>query len=205
MIEQVLDGYAADAADLLVPFEALSTEEVLAPVLQLLPAAPCRALDVGAGTGRDAAWLARRGHRVVAAEPVAALREAGATLHPELRWIDDRLPDLMALRATGETFDLILLVGVWQHLPRERHGEGVETLAGLLAPRGRLILSLRHGPGAPSRPCFPASPDRISALADGQGLDRLLRRDAPSVQQENRDRGVTWTWLCFERAGRSAT
>ena len=38
---------------------------------------PGYALDVGAGSGRDAAWLDRIGWRVTAAEPSPALRELG--------------------------------------------------------------------------------------------------------------------------------
>ena len=67
-----LEGYATDAAELIPAYEALSTTEVLAPVIDLLPSRACRALDVGAGTGRDAAWLVEQGHQVTAVEPVAA-------------------------------------------------------------------------------------------------------------------------------------
>jgi 2-polyprenyl-3-methyl-5-hydroxy-6-metoxy-1,4-benzoquinol methylase len=199
--QHVLEGYAADAAELVPRFEALSSAEVLAPVLEVLPAAPCRVLDVGAGTGRDSAWLAGRGHRVVAAEPVEPFRRAGAALHPELHWVDDRLPDLARLAASGERFDLILLVGVWQHLRPEEHRPAIAALAGLLDPGGLLMLSLRHGTGSPARLCFPAVPDEIVAHAAAAGLDLELRRAAPSIQQCNRDAGVTWTWLAFRRPG----
>lgn len=194
-------GYAADAADLIPRFEALSTEAVLAPALTLLPVGPCRVLEVGAGTGRDAAWLAARGHRVTAVEPVAALREAGMALHPSpnITWLDDRLPDLAEVCRRGETYDLILLIAVWQHLPPEHHSRAIATLAALTAPKGRLIVSLRQGPGAPTRPCFPASPDEITRAAEAAGLSPALNLDAPSVQQANRDAGVTWRWLGFEK------
>ncbi|HEV2079303.1 MAG TPA: class I SAM-dependent methyltransferase [Allosphingosinicella sp.] len=195
----VLRGYALDAKDVIPRFEALRSEDVLAPVLDLLPEERSRILDLGAGTGRDAAWLARKGHEVVAAEPVDELRQAGMALHPHpnLSWVGDRLPELAVLLRRGETYDLIVMVAVWQHLRPELHGAAMSNLASLMAPRGRLILSLRHGPGSPARPCYPASPEQLIEIAAGEGLRLLERRESLSIQQKNRERGVTWTWLCL--------
>ncbi len=196
---EIFAGYAADAAELVPRFEALDSGEVLAPVLDLLPSMPCTALDAGAGTGRDAAWLARRGHRVTAAEPVAALRTAGEALHPELEWLDDSLPDLAKTRARGVRFELILCVAVWQHLPAGEHAHAMAAIAALLAARGRAILSIRHGPGAPGRPCFPADVDALVTMAEGEGLVLVARRAADSTQPKNRAAGVTWDWLVLDR------
>jgi hypothetical protein len=118
--------------------------------------------------------------------------------HSKLTWLDDRLPFLGAL--TGEAaYDLIVLIGVWQHLRPDQQPPAITTLARLLAPRGRLIISVRHGPGAPTRPCFDADVDRMTGWGVAAGLKLLLRREAESVQQGNRDAGVRWTWLCMER------
>jgi SAM-dependent methyltransferase len=197
----VLQGYAADAAELIPRFEELRTLDVLAPVAALLPARPSRVLDVGAGTGRDAAWLADQGHHVVAVEPVDELREAGMALHRSERiaWVKDTLPALARLRSDPSGYDLVLVIAVWQHLPPDAHRQAIVALADKLAPRGRLILSLRHGPGSPARPCHPADEERIVAYGEDVGLELRLRRSAASVQQRNRDLGVTWTWLCLER------
>ena len=112
--------------------------------------------------------------------------------------MDDRLPGLPLLRASGWRFDLILLVGVWQHLPPGTHREGMHALSTLLAAGGRLILSVRHGPGAPGRPCFPAEVGRLCRFAEAEGFRPESPRAVESVQQANRDAGVTWTWLAFD-------
>lgn len=196
MTDAVLAGYEADGADLAARFETIDPAGLYAPVAGFIPTTPARIADIGAGTGRDAAWLAAMGHAVVAVEPAAALREAGRALRPDLAWIDDRLP---ALARLSGTFDRLLLSGVWQHLDEAARTIAMPRLAALLAPLGMLIMSLRHGPGAPSRPVWPIDVERTIALAERAGLRLVHRAEAASVQAGNRAAGVTWTWVCLEK------
>lgn len=200
MNQDVLNGYAEHAAQLVPAFEAISSADVLAHVADFLPDRTHRTLDIGAGTGRDAAWLASRGCRVLAAEPVAALREAGRLLHPtpHIEWIDDSLPALAHIQQRGESFDCILLIAVWQHIEPAQRPSALDNLRRLANPGGRLILSLRHGPGAPTRPCFPASVKETVTLAEQSQFELLANRAAASVQAGNRQAGVSWNWLVFE-------
>jgi SAM-dependent methyltransferase len=77
-------------------YESLAFEDAHQSILDLLPATPGRVLDVGAGSGRDAAWFAYRGHEVVAVEPSDNMRRQARERHadPRIRWIDDALPGL---------------------------------------------------------------------------------------------------------------
>lgn len=201
MIEEVIAGYAAAAPGLIARYDALPVEAIFAPVADLLPAAPCRIADIGAGTGRDAAWLAGLGHRVTAVEPVAALREAGMALHPDpaIGWREDRLPDLAALAGEEGGFDLILLIAVWQHLDDAQRQIAMRRLAALMAPGAGLILYYRHGPASPGRPVHAGRIEDTMEAAAESGLRLLRRRAAQSVQAANRAAGVHWTWLVFRR------
>src|SRR5260370_16384163 len=109
------ENYADEAPELLKRYESISFADAHAPILQLIPTAPCRALDIGAGTGRDAAGFVGLGHSVVAVEPTEELRRGAMLLHPSpmIEWIDDSLPDLAAVRARGEEFDLAMLSAAW--------------------------------------------------------------------------------------------
>ena len=86
-------------------FEAISPDDLYKPIADLLPIQSSRLLDLGAGTGRDAAWLAEKGHQVLAVEPVDELRQAGMGLHrsPKIEWISDRLPALRKSPEAGFT------------------------------------------------------------------------------------------------------
>ncbi|WP_456280851.1 class I SAM-dependent methyltransferase [Cupriavidus sp. JZ107] len=174
-------GYEEEAGELAQRYERLQFEQVHHDVLHLLPAVPANVVDIGAGSGRDAAALARRGYRVVAVEPTDALRKEGERLHAGLpiRWVDDSLPALRILRAEGGRHDLILLSAVWMHLDQAERAEGMAALAALLAPGGIAILSLRHGPVPAGRRMFEVSADETIALGREHGLVQChcARRD----------------------------
>jgi SAM-dependent methyltransferase len=64
-----IDWYDAHAAELVSRYEALDPARLNQWLLDLIPQTPGTVLDIGAGTGRDAAWFARHGHDVIAVEP----------------------------------------------------------------------------------------------------------------------------------------
>jgi SAM-dependent methyltransferase len=201
----ILAGYAAAATpDLIARYDAFDPHELYAPVIDLFPLKPGRVADIGAGTGRDAAWFARQGHTVLAVEPVRELREPGRARYGTdgITWLDDTLPALSKMLSHGP-FDLVTLNGVWQHINDEERRIAMPILARLLAPGGLLVLSLRHGPGAPGRPAFPVSPDQTIDMAERCGLVLRRRREIDSIQPANRAMGVRWTWLGLERPSSS--
>lgn len=195
----ILDGYALAAPELIEKFEAVSSSELFAPVHHFLPGQPSRILDLGAGTGRDAAWFANFGHEVVAVEPVTAFRQAGVLLHksPRIAWVDDTLPDLTGVLGREKSYDLINMNAVWQHLDNDQRIKVFPVLRRLAAVGGLVIMSIRSGPAAASRPAFEARVSDVRVWAESAGFQRVFQVSAQSVQCANRDRGVTWTWLVF--------
>ena len=201
-MNDILEGYAAAATpELIARFDALSPQDIYAPVIGFLPTAPVKIADIGAGTGRDAAWFAEQGHQVLAIEPVAPLREAGMRLHrcPRITWLDDRLPALARARMHG-SFDLITLCAVWQHIDDDARRCAMTNLGGMTAPGGMVLMSLRHGPGAPDRRVVPVSADETIQAAKRAGFDLVGRTESASVQAENRANGVSWTWVALKKA-----
>jgi len=148
-------GYGENAEVLFARYEAIRFENVQREVLHLFPLPPARALDVGAGTGRDAAALSRIGHRVVAVEPAPELRIAGERLHSGLGviWVDDALPELARVATPEGGFDLILLTAVWMHLDASARETAMARLAELLAASGLMTIALRMVPSLPGDEC----------------------------------------------------
>ncbi len=193
------EGYADEAETLARQYESLSFAETHRLVLHLIPTAACRVLDIGAGTGRDAAGLAALGHRVVAVEPTAEMRVRAVALHPsaQIEWLDDSLPDLVRLMPRGETFDVVMLTAVWMHLDAAQRQRAMPNVASLVRPAGVMIMSLRYGPVPEGRRMFAVPADETVQMAAAEGLRLVLRREglAPSLGQA----GVTWTRLAFSK------
>lgn len=194
-------GYGDNAAALIERYEALPFARKHAAVLHLIPTTPSKVLDIGAGTGADAAWFASQGHTVVAVEPADAFREFGMAQHvsPLIEWVDDGLPRLQRLAERKREFDFVMLSAVWMHLDASERSIAMPIVAALLAPDGVLAMTLRHGPVPNGRVMFEVTAEETMALAEAQGLRCALRASTESIQEINRSAGVTWSSLAFRQ------
>jgi 2-polyprenyl-3-methyl-5-hydroxy-6-metoxy-1,4-benzoquinol methylase len=193
------ENYAEEARELLKRYESISFADTHRSVMHLIPEKPCRVLDIGAGTGRDAAGFAAMGHRVVAAEPTEEMRCGAMALHPSplIEWLDDSLPDLASLRARGEQFDVVMLTAVWMHLDEQQRRRAIPTVAALVRSGGVMIMTLRHGPVPPGRRMFEVSAEETISLTEPLGLCCVLNRSAESSLRQP---GVSWTRLAFRKS-----
>jgi SAM-dependent methyltransferase len=128
---------------------------------------PGRALDLGAGEGRNAVWLARLGWQVTAVDfsPVAVDRgrrlasERGMTVD----WVQ---ADLRDYRPDPAAFDAVVIA--YLHLaPADRTGvlrRAVTALApgGTLFVVGHDLINLDEGTGGPQAPDLLYTPERIA-------------------------------------------
>jgi SAM-dependent methyltransferase len=176
-------GYGQAADVLAQQYESVTFTEVHAEALHLFPTEPSRILDIGAGSGRDAAALAKLGHQVVAAEPTPELRAHGQHLHSPLKieWVADGLPDLEIVHRRGLKFALILLTAVWMHLDQQERPQAMESIVNLLAPEGTVIMTLRHGPLPEGRHMFDISAAETIAMAERFGLHVVHHSARPDL------------------------
>jgi SAM-dependent methyltransferase len=175
----VIPFYEQHAPRLTDQYESLSFEDVHADLLDLLPPPGATVLDVGAGSGRDAAWLAAHGYDVVAVEPSNAMLAHARERHPtsKVHWLSDSLPDLANVRRLGLSFDLIILSAVWMHIPPTARERALRKLATLLAPKGRIAISLRLSTPDAERAMHAVSLPELSSLAQQFGLQIVRTTD----------------------------
>jgi len=193
------EGYADEAEALFVQYESLTFEQVQGWSRHLFPPQPSRILEIGAGTGRDAAGFAALGHSVVAVEPTREFRTRAAVLHPSpaIEWVDDSLPDLAVVTARREVFDVVMMTGVWMHLDAGQRRNAMPNVATLMRPGAVAVMTLRYGPVPPGRRMFAVAADETIALARQAGLDAVHNSYAPEGIQKRP--GVSWTRLAFAR------
>jgi SAM-dependent methyltransferase len=198
------EGYAEEAEALFKQYERLPFADVHRQVLHLIPTVPGRVLDIGSGTGRDAAGFAAMGHSVVAVEPTADLRIGAAALHPSPRieWLDDSLPNLTCLAGRGESFQVVMLSAVWMHLDQQQRQQAMPRVAGLVRRSGVMILTLRHGPVPLGRRMFDVSAEETIQLAGAEGLSLALKLENQAGFFGRTD--VNWTRLAFSNAGEAS-
>lgn len=193
------EGYESEARALISQYESLAFADVHRHVLHLLPPEPSQVLDIGAGTGRDAAALAERGHCVTAVEPTAALRLAAINMHPSPRieWLDSALPDLSALDGRQGRYALVLLTAVWMHLDEAQRRRAMLRVAAFLRPGGLMIFSLRHGPVPPGRRMFEVGVEETAFLAAAAGCRCVFQQEGRGGGLERP--GVYWSRLAFSK------
>jgi SAM-dependent methyltransferase len=200
------EGYAVQATYLIARYEALSFEAKHEAILGLLPSNPSRVIDIGSGTGLDAAWLASKGHHVVAVEPVNELREAGRRIHSmaDVTWVKDSLPFLSTFDENCELFDVAMLTAVWMHLDEKSRHLGMRRISSLIAPDGLLCMTLRHGPLPEGRQTFDVSADETISLAVLSGFETIANVRRESVGASNRAVGIMWSHLVFRFSPRQS-
>jgi len=185
--------YNKNAQKFFTQYQSLTFEQVHSDWLPQLDKKTGLALDVGAGSGRDALALAERGWDVVAVEPAAELRRLGeaATAHRSIQWVDDSLPDLSEIRKLSYRFDLVLVSAVWMHLPPTYRERAFRILTELLAPSGMLVITLRHGPGDGERQFYEVSKAELDSFARHRAVMPVPLPDMPRADQLKRE-DVWW-------------
>ncbi len=137
---------------------------------------PGRALDLGAGEGRNSIWLAGRRWRVTAVDfSIIGLQKARGLAEArgvEVNWIE---ADLLSYIPARGLFDLVVLIYI--HLPGDERRAVVRRAADAVAAGGTLLVighdrsNLHDGFGGPQDPTILFSPEDITS--DLAGIEEL--------------------------------
>ena len=156
-----LDYYQRHAFEVAARYESVSGG--ISSILRLVFSEGQRVLEIGSGSGRDAALLLDLGVDVQAVEPSEALRSRCAALHPELagRVHEGQLPGPLPAEASGR-FDGVLLSAVLMHVPESEIFESALAIRERLKDDGSLLISI------------PVQRDDVSRGTERDAFGRLM-------------------------------
>lgn len=139
---------------------------------------PGRAVDLAAGEGRHALWLADRGWQVTAVDFSGAGLARGRTAPgaDAVSWVVD---DALTWAPLEPDLDLVLVA--YLHLPEVQMVEVLTRAVGWLRPGGRLLTlghdvdNVTRGVGGPQDPAILHSVARLAPVAALLDVDRFAQ------------------------------
>ena len=108
-----------------------------------VPLDGCRTLDLGAGEGRYAVYLARRGCRVLAVDfSATGINKLSAIADQHHLPVATELCDLAVYAFPENTFDLVVAATILDHLENPARERAVRGIAKALKPGGLLYVNV---------------------------------------------------------------
>lgn len=163
---------------------------------------PGRALDIAAGEGRNAIWLARRGWDVTAVDfsevALDKARRLAARAGVRVDWV---LADVTTYAPEPGGYDLVIVL--YLHLPAPERRVVLRSAASALAPGGTLLVvghharNLAEGVGGPQDPSVLYGEDDVVADLPGE----LAVERATAVMRPVGDRSAVDVLVRASRPG----
>ncbi|NJP98836.1 class I SAM-dependent methyltransferase [Nonomuraea sp. FMUSA5-5] len=170
---------------------------------------PGRALDLAAGEGRNALWLAERGWSVTAVDFSAVALErarslAGQRLGEQAGRVELVKADVRDYVPEPRAFDLVVIA--YLQVAQDVRRQVMRSAAGAVAAGGLLLVvahdsdNLAHGTGGPQDPAVLYRADDVAADVDGAGL-RVVRAQARARPVEGAARDAIDAFFVAVRDG----
>jgi SAM-dependent methyltransferase len=138
---------------------------------------PGRSIDLAAGEGRNALWLAERGWQSTAVDfSAVAIGKAQAIAERRGLTITTEVADLTTYVPTPDGYDLVLIA--YLQLPDAELIPILRRAAGAVAPGGTFLLvnhdaeNLERGYGGPPSAAVLTTPPQVAAALDGLTIER---------------------------------
>jgi len=168
--------------------------------------APGRALDLAAGEGRNAVWLAEQGWAVRAVDFSDVAIEKGkqlAAARDVADRVDFEVADLRAHEPEAHRYDLVVLL--YLQLPQAQLVPIVQRAARAVAPGGTFLVvghdtaNLTNGYGGPRHPDVLYTADEVVAAL---GEELTIEKAGPVERPVETDEGPKVAIDCLVRASR---
>lgn len=195
--------YDQRARETALGYDAVDTTPLLELVLAYAPREG-RLLEIGCGSGRDAAAYLEGGYDVTALDGSKGMLAEAARLHPELsgRLVHHSLPE--ALPFEGAHFDVVTAMAVLMHLDLPALEAAFSEISRVIAPGGTLAYSVStERPGVDEagydgrgRHFLSLPPQQWEVLHRGAGFQTIELRENDDLAGRP---GIRWATLICRR------
>lgn len=141
MTDSTLAYYTTHCKDLVRRYESADVRDLHALLADSFPPG-ARLLELGCGSGRDAAFMLTRGFDVIASDAVQEMIDAAAASHPALEGRLCRICLPRDLSSSLGPFDGVYAIATFMHLARPAIQEVFSGIRRVLVPNGRLFFSV---------------------------------------------------------------
>ena len=205
MTDTTLAYYTARWKDLVRRYESADVLDLHALLASSFPPG-ARLLELGCGSGRDAAHMLASGFDVTASDAVQEMIDAAAAYHPALAGRLCRLCMPRDLTPSLGSFDGVYAVATFMHLTRPAIQDLFSRIRHILIPEGRLFFSVPLHRDDVAADEFDAKGRRFTAMthADWTGICRHNGFDIITAATTSDGLGrESFAWLnCLAVSGR---
>ncbi|MBT8343475.1 MAG: class I SAM-dependent methyltransferase [Sulfurovum sp.] len=142
LIESTINYYDQTAQELIPKYDAAEMSTLHHIFLEnLTPKA--KTLDIGFGSGRDLAFLKDKGFEVWGVDPSQQFVDNAKNSFNDIsnHFFNSSLPVLNIPKELQRSFDSIILIAVWMHLPKSTYKSSIKSVCSFLKLHGKIILS----------------------------------------------------------------
>ncbi len=136
-------------------------------------------LDIGFGSGRDLEFLRNMGCDIWGVDPAEKFVEIARKRFPDIadHFAVGALPTLSLPENYPEKFDVITLIAVWMHIPKESYERSTRSICDLLKIKGKIIINYSKGERkGDERTFFDVDSELLEDIFERYGLSKSYRR-----------------------------
>jgi heptosyltransferase-3 len=205
-VERTIFRYESHAQELSRRYESADMSQLYSRLLRYLPSKGASVLELGCGSGRDAAFLLASGFELTAVDASAGMIAEATRAHPELagRVSCAAVPFPADSPLLRRSFDAVVAIGMFMHIPDAGLPDTVLQIGRLLRPGGVLFIDVsvgrtglqneRDGTGRLFRE---RPPGELQLLFEKHGFTLVARCESPDTLGRS---GLRWVSLVFNRA-----